>query len=350
MEIETVSINDDGSQTLSVPSPVQTEPGASDKDASRDDDDVSLPESVNSEIENDMTSCCKQQCATKFQKEEIQTYKMQWEEGNPDRKQIQDRKFECLKQMFQKNDEESQKKGIQWSFKDQKVCRRFWQTVHSMSSSKVDKWLKLCRNGQLTLPKPSPRAPKPEPTTDRVGLWFLDVYCNVAEPLAVEGSEDRMPSYSEPKMVQQHETVDDTSHPLMSLSFLAGAGRNEERIAGKRFVNCSTLLEFYRFYKADVGEAMAVSRSTFDRCYGRSWHKFLVLRSPSGGNKCTICLRLEEERCNASTETERLEIDMQKQAHLDITKKDRAVNTRGNIKGSELANFQPSTRHQGLSR
>ena len=68
MEIETVSINDDGSQTLSVPSPVQTEPGASDKDASRDDDDVSLPESVNSEIENDMTSCCKQTVRHKISK------------------------------------------------------------------------------------------------------------------------------------------------------------------------------------------------------------------------------------------------------------------------------------------
>lgn len=135
---------------------------------------------------------------------------------------------------------------------------------------------------------------------------------------------------------------------FLSLSFLAGAGSNEQRLAGKRYVNFSSLLDFYAFYKADVTTEDQVSRSTFDRCYNRSWNKHLILRSPSGGNKCSICLRLEEERSQASNDAERLQIDMQRQQHLDICKRDRAVNVRGNLKGAELKNFQPGLRHQGF--
>eukprot|EP00438_Fugacium_kawagutii_P022434 Skav232861 [mRNA] locus=scaffold2451:157983:160619:+ [translate_table: standard] len=351
MENEPIAV-DDESDGPSLPSPVDTEP---DHDHARqppgpgsenEGSDVSLPDSVNSAtLGETQSSCCKKKCHDLFSNEDKEAFKlaMQQGENNAD---IQNRKFECVKTMFRQNGAEEQKKGLHWFFKGHRVCRRFWEQMHSLTPSKVDKWLKLCRNGQVVLPKAGPRAPKPEPTMDRVGLWFLECYQHLAEPLALEGSEDRMPVGMQQ---QQHEIVDDVSHPLYSLSFLAGAGtQDNKRLAGKRFVNMSSWLDFYRFYQADVPVELCVSRSTFDRCYNRSWCKYLILRSPSTGNKCTICLRLDEERSNASTDQERLQVDLEKQQHLDTTKRDRAVNTRGNIKGSDLSNFKPGIRHQGF--
>ncbi len=340
---------DDGSQTPSLPSPVKT---PSEKDGQCEDasDNISLPESVNSEVLGGgvkaPATCCSKNCAMNFRAEDLETYKLELQQGKP--QQIQDRKFECLKEMFAKNSQDQ--KTLTWFYCGQRVCRKFWESTHGLSPGKVDSWLKLCRNGQVKLPPRAPKAPKPEPTMDRVGLWFLSCYQHLAEPLAVEGSEDQRPNaeVEGDQTTVLHEIVDDVSHPLFSLSFLAGAGANEPRLAGKRYVNFSSLLDFYAFYKADVATEEAVSRSTFDRCYNRSWNKHLILRSPSGGNKCSICLRLEEERSQASNEAERMQIDLQRQQHLDICKRDRAVNTRGNLKGADLKNFQPANRHQGF--
>lgn len=339
------------SDSVSLPDSVKTD---DEKQSVEERSDVSLPESVNStnlETQGELSvACCSQKCARLFAPEDLETYKLQLQQGS-DFQEIQARKFEKLKDVFKSNDEKRQQKGLVWSFQGKHCCRKFWEAMHSMSPGRVDKLLKLCRSGATTLPKAAPKAARTQPAKDRVGLWFLEVYQHLADPLATPGSEDRMPQASmddNEMQVVAHEIVDDIAHPLYSLSFNAGGTSKEQRLAGKRYVNFATVKEFFRFYQTDVATESQVSTATFERCYHEAWAKYIILRSPSTGNKCTICLKLEDWRSQCTTDEERLQVDLEKQQHLDVVKKDRSVNTRGNLKGGDLSNFKPGSLQNGF--
>lgn len=137
--------------------------------------------------------------------------------------------------------------------------------------------------------------------------------------------------------------VDDLNHPLLSLSFNAASTGKEERIAQRRHINFATLNELWTFYKTDTPTSEQVSRSSFDRAFNRSWKKYLILMSPQGGNKCTICLKNKEARSAAISNQEKMELDIELQQHLEIVKKDRSVSSRGNIKGSQIENFKENS-------
>ena len=312
--------------------------------------DPSLPPSIGSKDDAAPESfCCKRHCSKQFEAEKVETYKMDLHRGAAS--EVKARKFDRLKDLFKANNPERQHKGLCWTFEGKEVCRKFWESMHSLSPGKTTEMLKLLKSGQTTLPPPGPRQAKPEPILDKVSLWMLDLYQNLADPLAVPGSEDRLPeSLALAECLEtSHEIIDDPGHPLFGLSFNLDTGGDVRRVAGRRFLNFVSVNELFKFYTSDVPVSEQSSRSTFDRAW-KGWKKYLTLKSPSQGNKCTICLHLAEQRSNAETQEERMQIDAEKNEHLNTIKRDRKVNTRGNQKGSDLGNFKPANRHEGFAK
>ena len=327
-------------------------------DLDSEEDEVSLPPSINSdgEPEEKGWQCCKRNCSSLFAEETLEAESLQQNLGTAS--EIQQRKFDLLRAVYNKNDEDHQKKGLQFFFQAERVCRKFWEHQRGVSPKTVDHWLKLCRAGQITLPKPGPKLGKATPQLERANLWFLEVYQLLADPLALPGSEDQYffgrqePLHSEqqpPAIV--HETVSDTSHPLYGLSLnitpTKGHSSAAQVLAPRRHVNFSTLLDFFRFYCSDVAPSEQVSRTTWERGYNTFWARHLILKSPTTGNKCSVCLGLDEKRTNSTSEAERFAVDQEKMLHLETVKADRSVNTRGNLKCSDLKNFQPNFQHTG---
>lgn len=162
------------------------------KSDATDDSQVSLPASVASstlipEKSSGNTGCCKRNCHTLFESSCLENYKLEIGQGEFD--EVQTRKFEKLKLVFNANPPEKQKKGLCWTFMQKTVCRKFWESLHSLSPGRVDQLLHLLRQGHMVLPKPKPRMAKPEPIYEKVSLWFLEVYQFLADPLAIPGSE-----------------------------------------------------------------------------------------------------------------------------------------------------------------
>ena len=330
----------------SLPSSIHTDV------ADESNSDVSLPPSIGSDDLNlddgcNKNDCCKRNCGQFFSKEALQSYQLELGQGTP--AEVKARKFDCVKKVFDQNTAEKQKNGLDWHFQGHTVCRRFWTSTHALSPGKVSNILKLLRAGNVTLPPPGPRAHKPEPMLDRCNTWLLETYQHLADPLAVPGSEDRLPTGLAEVVESTHEIVDDISHPVYALGFNLDTSAGGKRVAGRRFLNFHNIHELFTFYQADVDSSQQVARSTFERAF-KAWSKYLIFKSPSQGNKCSICLSLAERRSNASNEEERLQIDCEKQEHLNVVKKDRKVNTRGNVKSSELANFMPDNRHHGVCK
>ena len=345
-------------EELSAPASINSSEGVG--LASEDQEEqVSLPPSVNSNNEEPAArkACCKKNCARHFAEEQLEAWRLELHQGS--HSEMQKKKFQLARGVFEANSKQRRDSGLQWIWKDQKVCRKFWEQQVQVSPNQVDKWLKLCRSGAVELPAAGPALAKPTPQLERVNVWFLEVYQLLADPLAIPGSEDHAYFYvagdgstGSPGRVV-HESVEDVTHPLytLSLNLDATKGRGSGPVlAARRHVNFTTLLDFYRFYQADVGEAEQVSRSTFERGYNGYWSKHLILKSPVTGNKCSTCLSLDEKRSNATSDAERFSIDQEKQAHLDCVRQDRSVNTRGNIKCADLKNFQPHRRDVGCMK
>lgn len=338
-------------QTPSLPSSVNSDggPGCGDSDS----EVVSLPDSVKTDDCGDHSDgglasdvCCKQKCASFFSPEDIEAYKLQLNTGSP--KEVQDRKFDRVRAVFKENDAHSQQTGIIWKFQGQQVCRKFWIHVHGLSPGRTSNLLKHLRAGNITRPEPAPRLPKPEPALDRVNVWLLDCYQHLADPLALPGSED-VPVKIMDNLEETHEILDDVAHPLYALSFNVGTAGDKRRMAGRRHVNFTTIFDLFKFYQADVPAAQQASRSTFERAF-RAWSKYIILKSPNSGNKCTICLRLQEARTNAASAEDKAQIDAELTEHLNTVKLDRKVNTRGNHAASQIKNFLSDGRHHGIAK
>ena len=225
-------------------------------------DAVSLPDSINSgHVSGQKVSktCCSNQCDKKFHGA-VEAYKLTLQQVSM--RETQEHKFAKLKAVFDANDNARQGKGgppLQWSWQEGPCCRKFFEQVNGLSPGKVDDWLKLLRAGQVVLPAAKkPRLSKPEPMIERINVWFLDVYQFLADPLAIPGSEDRFVSEQQSdsqaeaaqrpaEAVQQHEIVDDVSHPLHGLSFALqeASDKGPKIVAGRRHVNFATLLDLF---------------------------------------------------------------------------------------------------------
>ena len=337
-------------QTPSLPSPVNSDGGLGPGDS---DSEVSLPASVKTDDCGEqgaggpaLDACCKQKCDGFFSAEDIEAYKLQLNTGSA--KEVQDRKFDRVRAVFQENDAHSQQTGIIWKFQGRQVCRKFWLHVHGISPGRASNLLKHLRAGNITRPDPAPRLPKPEPVLDRVNVWLLDCYQHLADPLALPGSED-VPVKLTDKLEETHEILDDVAHPLYALSFNVGTAGDKRRMAGRRHVNFTSIHDLFKFYQADVPAEQQASRATFERAF-KAWSKYIILKSPSSGNKCTICLRLQEARTNAASAEDKSQIDAELTEHLNTVKLDRKVNTRGNHAASQVKNFLPEGRHHGIAK
>lgn len=236
--------------------------------ADESNSDVSLPPSIGSDDLNlddgcNKNDCCKRNCGQFFSKEALQSYQLELGQGTP--AEVKARKFDCVKKVFDQNTAEKQKNGLDWHFQGHTVCRRFWTSTHALSPGKVSNILKLLRAGNVTLPPPGPRAHKPEPMLDRCNTWLLETYQHLADPLAVPGSEDRLPTGLAEVVESTHEIVDDISHPVYALGFNLDTSAGGKRVAGRRFLNFHNIHELFTFYQADVDSSQQVARSTFER-------------------------------------------------------------------------------------
>ena len=156
---------------------------------------------------------------------------------------------------------------------------------------------------------------------------MLDVYKNLAEPLAVEQSQGSLPVASE----EQHEIVQDDSHPLYGIS--VNLDGKKSATVPKRYLNFATAEDLWRFYLLDVPKDSQCSRHTFTLGYKR-WKKFMPLKDPGDGTKCSICATLAEQKAQCSSKLEREQVDQDMKAHLERVRGDRSVNNRTNKQGS----------------
>ena len=102
---------------------------------------------------------------------------------------------------------------------DWKICRVAWQKLHNVSPKTVDHLWKLVSAGHKTLPpKMKPSVFKPKIEFMKVDAWFLKLYNNLAEPMAV-GLDCTTVYVDDP-----HEVVDSPDHPLWSMSLAVPGG------------------------------------------------------------------------------------------------------------------------------
>ena len=286
--------------------------------------EVSLPPSCHSSDPGEASSAgvcsCKLACTSRFEADAVAKHRVESTSSNH-----KDVVFEQVRMLLA---EMKEKKGsrMSWSIGGLKVCRPFWEHYHSVGHGSVDKMLALAKNGHVTLPpEKKARQPRAKTAAHDVDVWLLGIYRGLAEPLAVEGSADRVDQL--PAEEVQHEVVDDQAHPLYSLS-VALNPQDKGFLVPKRFVTLKDLGGLWNAYETEHGSE-AASRSTFQRAF-KAWEKFIGFKDSSQGSTCGICASLDEQRKNAPTKEERAEVETSRQLHLDRCNADRSVNVRGN--------------------
>ena len=311
------------------------------------DGEVSLPPSVNGSDDPGPSSgakgssCCRNACLETWREkaEELQL-KLQNQSFHERQALI----FEEVKRVVKENssspsDDAAPAAGtgrryLKWSMFGASVCRIFCERhcfqCNPKSLDNMIKLARLARSGLVELPARGPRLQRESKTGDALDVWFLDVYLYLAEPLAVEGSEGSLPVTV--AAGEQHEIVHDDSHPLCSIS--VNLDGKKSAMIPKRYLNFATAEDFWRFYVVDVAKDQQCSRKTFFRGYER-WKKFLPLKDPGEGTKCSICATLAEQKAQCTSKMAREQVDLDLKDHLERVRGDRSVNNRTNKQGSE---------------
>ena len=327
---------------VSLPASVDEAPGAVVNDSPdlgpevRDESDgVSLPPSVEEDAD-DGSFCCKRGgCPKKFDKEELEEYKLQFSRlALADRQQ---RIYQKVLDVYKAGGEKPDQK-FPWQLLGKPVCRRFWEKVHGMGHAVLDKYVAFAKANHTHVPEHAPKMPKSTPASDTLDTWFVGLYQHLAEPLAIPGSEDRLVG---PELldnegdellgVMQHEVVHDLNHPLLAFTVNAerrAHGQGPVKVP-KRYLNFESDTELWQFYQADEEMSVQVSRNTFMKGW-KSWQNFMPLKNRGQQSKCSICAEISHARTQATEKVARLELDNQKKAHLDICQQDRRINVRGN--------------------
>ena len=308
------------------------------------DSDVSLPPSVHSEVAGSEISLppsvdsanagpdevvakpasgvcsCKLQCASKFDAEVVSKQRV---ESTTDSNH-KDLVFEQVRALVKRTKDNGATR-VSWYVGEQKVCRPFWEFYHGIGHGTVDNMLTLAKNGHVTLPsEEKARQPRAKTASHDVDAWLAGIYRGLAEPLAVEGSADRVDQL--PALQLQHEIVDDQSHPLYTLALALNNPQDNGFLIPKRFVSLKDVGSLWLVFEAQHDSA---SKSTFLRAF-KNWEKFICFKGPSQGSMCGTCASLDEQRKQATTREERAEVESERQIHLDRCNADRTVNVRGN--------------------
>lgn len=335
--------HDDDDDALSLP-PSVTEGDVEEAQVSQDADggasDESLPPAV--EEQDPATMCCNKNCSSKFTADWMAEYELQFQQLP-----LQDRHrklYQLVRQGYEASMKDKEGTGstkISWNIEGIPVCRKFWEATHHIGHGAVDKLVAFAKAGQIELPSHAPRLGRSTPASDALDVWFIHLYQELAEPLAIPGSEDFIaPELDENGHLTsevQSEVVKDVNHPLYAVATNAQRylrGQSKEVKVPKRYLNFESLKELWQFYNMDEDMSKRVSRDTFDRGW-KSWRNFMPFKNAGLQSKCTICAELSVARTEAIEAAARAELDLKKKQHLDVVMADRRVNVRGNKLASE---------------
>ena len=345
--------------------------------AAMDEDAVSLPDSVVSEKEGNSDTehgsdapslppsvgnslpdspgqeelCCKRgHCKTKFQKDELEEYKMQF--VNLTFSVKQQKIYEKVKEVFQSGGSDP-KKPFPWKLLGQSVCRRFWEIVHAVGHGTLDKFVSLAKAGHTHVPESGPKLPRASPASDELDTWFLRLYQQLAEPLAVPGSGDSAVGPPQAPGDDGELTLTDVNHPLFAATVnacrSAVGGRQGQIKVPRKYLQFQSEADLFQFYQTDAEQTKQVSKSTFHRAWG-SWKAYLPLKTAGQQSKCSLCASFSEARTQATDSLERAAIDREKKIHLDQVMSDRRVNTRGNKMASDPSVFAKGFNDQSFMK
>ena len=143
-----------------------------------------MPDSVDEDTGLASTCCKKGQCPTKFPKEWLAECKLKVQSLS-----LRDRHphiYHLVRRCHDDTGENASKKII-WKIDDKPVCRRFWEQVHGIGPGQLDNMVGFAKAGQSQLPANGPRMGRATPTMDQLDVWFLHLYQELAEPLAIPG-------------------------------------------------------------------------------------------------------------------------------------------------------------------
>ena len=306
-------------------------------DSVAEEDEPSLPESIGAEdgpgdlppdVEENagkLSECCKAMCLTKFDGAKLQTHL-----ANFDSEKLGDRRQKLYQEVRQIHDSSKVLGGhnMRWTILNQPVCRVFWEKAYGIGHGQVDKLLAFARAGHTHVPGAAPKQARSTPAQDTLDVWFLALYNQLAEPLAVPGSGDTVVGAVEEE--GQHEIVEDATHPLYLASINAERGGKQGPVkVPRRYLNFSSDHDLYLFYVQDEVLDKQCSKSTFTKGW-RSWKNYLPLKNAGQQSKCITCASLSEARVQATDADSRAELDKQKKDHLAVVMADRRINVRGN--------------------
>ena len=235
--------------------------------------------------------------------------------------------FERIKD-FMKSDADTEHLNlgkIKFSFHGQHVCRPFWEHVYYTGPSQVDKAKKYATAGHVQMPVREAPAQMPGHAASKADAWFLSVWRDLGEPMAIENPEALN--------MTEHMLIDIPLHPLWNLSVVVPSARHGEgakRYVPKRYLNPGCFEDLFSMHQAAEGND-AVSRSTLLKCWNGSWKRFLDFRNIGQGNRCKVCAKLDEERVSAVTPAEKAEVATEKAKHLDSVSSDRQCSVRGTL-------------------
>ena len=209
-----------------------------------------------------------------------------------------------------------------WTVQGESVCRPFFEWCNAVGHSTLDSYCKMARDGALVLHDDRmPRLPRADVGKAALSAdaWFLDVYRRLAEPQAIEDDalvDDR-----------GVEVLSDASHPLWATGVnLPGSG--DQRTVPCQYLNPGCFEDLWLQYEASTEPELRVSKSTLYKVWKQNWERVLRFRNVGQGKRCKVCARLDEERVQATTDEERMQIGRSKQEHIDEILADRAVTGR----------------------
>lgn len=209
-----------------------------------------------------------------------------------------------------------------WTVQGEPVCRPFFEWCNAVGHATLDSYCKMAREGALVLhDERMPRLPRTDvgKASMSADAWFLDVYRRLAEPQAI----------ADDALVDDRgvEVLSDASHPLWATGVnLPGAA--DQRTVPTQYLNPGCFEDLWLQYETSTVPEQRVSKSTLYKVWKQNWERVLRFRNVGQGKRCKVCARLDEERVQATTDEERMQIGRRKQEHIDEILADRAVTGR----------------------
>ena len=133
--------------------------------------------------------------------------------------------IDVAKQVGKQVGESEEKSRTLWLINSEQVCRAFWAHAHNTTSKTLSSTTALIKAGHTRpLEHAEQRLPRPKAGIQeaKADAFFLDLYKDLGEPMAVEDNA----------MDPEHVELTDQSHPLWALSSVLHA--DERRVVPVR--------------------------------------------------------------------------------------------------------------------